>query len=209
MRLQNNQKSIDGSTQPGETFRNIQYMFSLWLQTLSPRKGEETLQVHLNIKRKNEARMDCFETDCKNKEKEYCEGMAHNRVLCKQCDYFSSTKRTMNHHIRTIHEGVLLSCSQCDFKSATKQSLNVHTAFNHDGEVFSCSECDHKSRSKKALETHKITRHGDKIYECDECQYRRALLSELKRHKRKQHHNLKIKQENRTRYCFNKNNNSF
>ena len=69
MWLQNNQKSIDGSTQPGETFRNSQYVFSLWLQTLSPRKGEETLQVHLNIKRKNknQARLDCFETDCKKK----------------------------------------------------------------------------------------------------------------------------------------------
>ena len=49
-------------------------------------------QVHLNIKRKNEARMDSFETDCKNKEKEYCEGMAHNRVLCKQCDFFLQQK---------------------------------------------------------------------------------------------------------------------
>ena len=129
--------------------------------------------------------------------------MGHNRVLCKQCDYFSSTKRTMNHHIRTIHEGVLLSCSQCDFKSSTKQSLDVHTAFNHDSEVFNCGECDHKSRSKKALEVHKIICHGDKIHECDECQYKSARLSELKRHKRK--HKTKVKQENRTRYCFNKN----
>ena len=48
----------------------------------------------------------------------------------------------------------MLNCHQCNFISTTKRTLSSHISFAHDGEVFSCEQCSHFFRSKKALKLH-------------------------------------------------------
>ena len=121
-------------------------------------------QVHLNIKRKckNSIQMTSLIMDCKNGEKEKCEEMGHNKFFCKQCDYFSLTKRSLQRHIKTKHEGLRFNCHLCDFVSKAKRTLRSHTSFAHDGEVFRCEQCGRFSNSNKALKDHLRKTHDRK-----------------------------------------------
>ena len=98
-------------------------------------------QVHLKIKRvQNRAQCtkSCFIVDCKNAEKEQCEKMGHNRIFCEQCDHYTLTKRSMEHHIKTKHEGQVFNCHQCDFVSKTKETLTSHINTKHEGLMLNC-----------------------------------------------------------------------
>jgi len=164
-------------------------------------------QVHLNIKRKskNSIQMTCFIMDCKNAEKEQCEEMGHNKIVCKQCDYFSLTKRSLQRHIKTKHEGLRFNCHLCDFVSKAKRTLRSHTSFAHDGEVFRCKQCGHSSNSSEALKGHLKThdrKHDGEVFSFKECSHfsssSKALKLHLKMHSRKQHN---IKEEIKPKAC--------
>ena len=155
--------------------------------------------VHLGIKRQNktQGRLDCFKMDCKNTQREDCKEMGHNKVECKECDFYAFTARTINVHKRREHEGILFSCNQCDFKCAREDQLDIHKSSDHDGEVFSCNQCSRILNTKRALKMHILSCHGPKIYECDKCNYKCADGSTLKKHIKTSHERLNLKQKNK------------
>ena len=125
-------------------------------------------QVHLKIKRNDQCTKSCFIMDCKNAEKEQCEKMGHNRIFCEQCDHYTLTKRSMEHHIKTKHEGQVFNCHQCDFVSKTKETLTSHINTKHEGLIFKCHQCNFVSTSKRTLTSHINTKHEGLIFKCHE-----------------------------------------
>ena len=146
--------------------------------------------VHLKEQprpRRTDGRRDCFEIDCKNTQKDVCEGMGHNKAVCKQCDYSSLTTDSLRRHVQVKHEGKLYSCNQCDFKSARTDQVRIHTARIHDGVLFRCDHCDLVFPSKSALKGHDSFNHTEKIFECGRCDYKCANNSTLRKHERRPH----------------------
>ena len=87
--------------------------------------------------------------------------MGHNRIFCGQCDHYTLTKRSMKHHIKTKHEGLMLKCQQCDFVVATKQGLTNHINTKHEGLIFKCHQCNFVSTTKRTLTDHINTKHNN------------------------------------------------
>ena len=146
--------------------------------------------VHLKEQprpRRTDGRRDCFEIDCKNTQKDVCEGMGHNKAVCKQCDYSSLTTDALRRHVQAKHEGKLYSCNQCDFKFARTDQVLIHTARIHDGVLFRCGRCDLVFLSKSALKSHNSFYHTEKIFGCGRCDYKCSNNSTLRKHERRPH----------------------
>ena len=100
-------------------------------------KSKKNFQyVHLKEKRpkakRTDGARDCFVQGCKNTDKDECLQMGHNKVLCKQCDYFALSIDALRRHVKAKHEGKLFHCNQCDFKYERPDTVNIHKARTHD-----------------------------------------------------------------------------
>ena len=141
----------------------------------------------------------CFETNCKNMLKEDCEEMGHNKVICKHCDYFSFTKRTMRLHLTTNHEEISdrriqesvycfetdcmktdkevckeighnkVWCKKCDYSALTKRSMKFHIRIKHEGMLLSCHQCDYKRARKAQFNYHVSVTHDGEVFRCNKC----------------------------------------
>ena len=53
------------------------------------------------------------------------------QCICQQCDYETSTSRTLRIHEEAIHEGVRYPCDQCDYEATQKCHLKNHRKSKH------------------------------------------------------------------------------
>ena len=151
--------------------------------------------VHLKEKRpkakRTDGARDCFVQGCKNTDKDEYLQMGHNKVLCKQCDYFALSIDALRRHVKAKHEGKLFHCNQCDFKSERSDTVNIHKARTHDGEVFRCEPCDLVFETKSSLESHKRYQHKRKhegeLFHCNQCDFNYERPDQLYFHRARAH----------------------
>ena len=134
---------------------------------------------------------------------------------CDRCSYKTAHKRSLNHHIQYVHEGIKpYKCvyQECNFSgTSTKSKLDEHLSLVHQ-HVYSCDNCDHKTQDrtdlikhnkfthlkcdncelsfdkKSHLTNHMIDIHPDvKPYKCHLCTYATADQLLLKRHQKHTH----------------------
>lgn len=84
------------------------------------------------------------------------------KYCCEQCDYNSSTKRSLSQHVHSRHEGKIYSCDHCYYKATGKSSLCQHMQSIHDKVKYSCEHCEFKTN-------HVQSEHEGLIYSYDHC----------------------------------------
>ena len=65
-------------------------------------------------------------------------------VVCDQCEYTADTKKTLERHYKSSHQGMKHKCQICGFQ-ASKKGLQSHQQIDHAGKRFQCQECDFQS----------------------------------------------------------------
>ena len=67
---------------------------------------------------------------------------------------YATTKRNLQLHVKSVHDGVKYNCERCDYKATTKSSLCmyiVHVQSIHEGVKYNCKICDYKATQASDL----------------------------------------------------------
>ena len=113
------------------------------------------------------------------------------RYPCSECNFKSTRKGNLQEHIKAIHEGVLLPCTECNYTAKHRFSLKTHVAVVHKGVIYPCSECDYKATTKPSLQQHMAAIHEGVKYACTECNYKATSNGNLKVHISGSHEGIK------------------
>ena len=57
---------------------------------------------------------------------------------CHQCLYQATTKKYLDRHIKSIHEGIKYPCGQCEYQATQKGDLDRHRRSVHEGMKYPC-----------------------------------------------------------------------
>ena len=92
---------------------------------------------------------------------------AHNKIGCRECNYFAYSERAMQNHDRRIHKGVSYKhrCSQCSFDTKKKDKLKKHIGSLHEGEHTFCFKCEKNFKSEPSLSKHTLFDHEETLLE--------------------------------------------
>ncbi len=104
---------------------------------------------------------------------------------CKMCNYTTSQKGQLNHHIKSTHEEKKLhKCSICDYSFSKKESLKRHIESVHEKKKpHKCSICNKSFARKFELKTHTVIVHEKKKpYMCLFCDFKCSKKGNLKQH---------------------------
>ena len=104
---------------------------------------------------------------------------------CGQCDAILSSKKSLNGHIQSIHEGVRHSCDQCEFTTTTKGHVRKHKLTKHFGLRYYCDECEFQATRRRILKQHVQSIHeGVQLpsVKCDQCDAVLKTNRTLKQH---------------------------
>ena len=63
-----------------------------------------------------------------------------------------------------MHGEEKLKCEYCDFKSKTKKPLDLHIESVHEGKKYQCEICDKECKSKSGLVSHKSKSHKNNFW---------------------------------------------
>ena len=75
-------------------------------------------------------------------------------IKCDECDKEFFGKKSLSLHEKSIHMEIKHSCIQCDYKSSCKENLNHHIRVHHIvREKLNCSECPYVGKSKKTVKS--------------------------------------------------------
>ena len=91
---------------------------------------EKTIEI------KNEDTDSAFQTDSKKTYQNIINPIDEKNKphKCKMCNYTTSQKGHLNHHIKSVHEGKKShKCSICDYSFSEKGSLKRHIKSVHEG----------------------------------------------------------------------------
>lgn len=92
---------------------------------------------------------------------------------CKQCDKLFLSKRSLNRHLKCIHNPniILIPCDLCELKFKTNSNLKRHKSNIHNINVrwFLCDLCNFKTKNKDNFKQHKLYSHSMNIiwYKCN------------------------------------------
>jgi len=87
----------------------------------------------------------------------------------------------------------IFSCEHCDYKVTTKKSLNIHVKTRHEGLRYPCEQCDLKFTSKSGVSRHIMSVHMKIRFPCEYCDYSATRLEQVKRHVKCAHENYQVK----------------
>ena len=93
-------------------------------------------------------------------------------AVCPQCGKIMSSARSLETHIKFVHEKQYnYVCETCNRKCGKPSELKRHIEFAHQGiKIFSCDMCDHRVSSKVLLPVHKFAKHGVPMpFSCEIC----------------------------------------
>ena len=98
-------------------------------------------------------------------------------LACDQCEFKSSQKDQMEHHIKSVHEKRKYTCEQCEFASEQKDEVKKHKESIHEkskvkkknskyvNKRINCDLCEKKFNKKETFVTHMAKIH--KIHHVD------------------------------------------
>ena len=104
------------------------------------------------------------------------------KYACDQCDHQYTDKSSLNRHIQSKHKGVKYACDQCDYQATHQSNLTVHIQSKHEGVKFACDQCDYQTTMQKNLTQHIQSKHEGVRYACDHCDYQATDKRNLTRH---------------------------
>ena len=93
-------------------------------------------------------------------------------AVCSQCGKIFSSERSLENHIKFVHEKQYnYVCETCNRKCGKPSELKQHIEFAHQGiKRFSCDLCDHRVSSRALLPVHKSAKHGVPMpFSCEIC----------------------------------------
>jgi hypothetical protein len=89
--------------------------------------------------------------------------------VCPHCNEVKKNQSTMHMHYKANHDGALKhKCKDCDYETSTKQTLDNHILAKHPAvnqervKGFECTGCEFKSVSRAGLRSHYLLRHLSK-----------------------------------------------
>ena len=68
-----------------------------------------------------------------NKNQNIVSALACTSFSCGKCDKQFSSKRGLDYHSKSVHEGKRYPCDQCDYKGREKSVVNQHVKSVHEG----------------------------------------------------------------------------
>ena len=91
---------------------------------------------------------------------------------CQVCDKLFTQKSSLNHHIKSVHQGgARYPCQVCDRVFNQKGNLNQHIKSVHQGEKpYHCADCGKNFSQKADLFLHiRAVHNGEKPHRCPVC----------------------------------------
>ncbi|XP_034486513.1 zinc finger and SCAN domain-containing protein 31-like [Drosophila innubila] len=110
---------------------------------------------------------------------------ANPRILiCDQCGYQTSCKRSLNIHILRHKGEKNFVCKECGARHYSQHLLQLHVRVRHKGEMpFVCKYCNQRFFTSSAKLRHEVVRHiRDFKYECKICNKKYLTKSCLTKH---------------------------
>ena len=100
---------------------------------------------------------------------------------CKECNFATPVKLTLERHSRTHSGERPFECGICDKKFTRKGNLTQHLLTHQEGSCrFECDQCDYKSTHRAHLVRHLMTHSGVKPHKCDRCEFSATTKGDLK-----------------------------
>ena len=113
-----------------------------------------------------------------------------NNLPCSFCGKIFGNKFKLGQHEQIHMPGyVRFYCAQCDYKCGEKKSLQKHIRFVHNKErPVHCDQCDKRFTIESVLQRHKRTVHiKDQPFNCEVCGFKTSYISNLNTHRLKTH----------------------
>merc|ERR1712083_311629 len=92
--------------------------------------------------------------------------------ICPYCGKELSSKLSLDHHIKYLHELVMQKCLLCDktFTPRYKNSLKRHMEIAHSEKNHQCPDCGKMFTTQRRLKIHADYHHDQsKLLECEIC----------------------------------------
>lgn len=107
---------------------------------------------------------------------------------CTQCSYATKFSQSLTAHVLGVHEKVKQFCKLCDYTSTHKATIYHHMRKAHgNDDKTKCPECDYKSSSKDVLECHINGKHLKNPLFCEKCGFQTTWRNCLRNHMRTKH----------------------
>ena len=104
---------------------------------------------------------------------------------CDICAIKFTTKRSLQRHIKIIHELHMEKCPHCGREFKGKDSLKYHIkAFHAEKTTYNCDKCEYKAVRKESVKNHRLKVH---IYTCTFCQITYTEEEDFRVHIKEQH----------------------
>ena len=111
----------------------------------------------------------------------------NGKYECEPCQKTLTSRRGLEHHKQSVHQGVKYNCYQCDYRASQQCNLTKHIQSKHEGVKYVCDQCDSHFTQQQSLTTHIQSKHEGVKYACDHCDYQATTKSNLKVHFRSKH----------------------
>ena len=114
------------------------------------------------------------------------------KFKCDNCEVKFSTKKNLERHIKSIHQGLKFSCHICNYEATTTKNWSLHTHIKvmHKAITeaqFKCEYCEVEFSIKNSLRVHTESVHFDAAFPCQNCDYVSANERTLQNHMKTKH----------------------
>ena len=116
-----------------------------------------------------------------------------NLRRCPHCQV-PKHKKSLNRHIRSVHQNVKLKCDQCGIQLTSMDMLRIHVTKVHEKgnrDHVQCSFCEKTFIDKQKASFHETTIHGEMVenpFQCPACDKTFKTKPNMQRHVRAKHY---------------------
>ena len=103
-------------------------------------------------------------------------------------------KKSLNRHIRLVHQNVKVKCDQCGIQLTNMDKLRIHVTKVHEkgnSDHVQCSFCEKTFIDKQKASFHETTIHGEMVenpFQCPACDKTYKTKPNMQRHVRAKHY---------------------
>ncbi|XP_077291401.1 uncharacterized protein LOC143914888 isoform X2 [Arctopsyche grandis] len=107
---------------------------------------------------------------------------------CEICHKMFSNSKSLKKHIQAVHKKIKpFTCNVCSHSSSSKHTMQLHIR-QHTGEKpYSCDSCEYRTGDHNTLRKHRMKHTGERPYKCPYCPYASIQSMPLKHHLKSAH----------------------